>query len=130
MAKGWKHIPVQAILVLTAILIISGAGLFLQFNDHTYTATVTDKDRIFLNSDDGAASAYVVYTKDANGNVRVFRNSDSLFRWKWTSSDMQGYIEVGETYTFTVTGCRIPILSAYENIIKVEPADDGEFRTK
>jgi hypothetical protein len=77
---------------------------------------VTDKDRIY----DKDNSRYIVFTEDENGNVRVFENTDNLLRLKFSSSDLQGSISVGKTYTFTVVGVRVPILSMYENILKIE----------
>ena len=49
----------------------------------------------------------------------MFQNTDEWIRGKWNSSDIQGSLEVGKTYTVVVVGYRIPFLSCYENIISV-----------
>lgn len=81
----------------------------------TYRVTVTDKQR----ATQGASSMYLVFTKDLNGKVRVFKNVDSKFELKWNSSDMQGELEVGKTYDIKAYGIRFGLTSSYENIIKV-----------
>ena len=89
------------------------------FNDNEYTVTVTDKERVNKGDD----SKYLVYGDDNEGNSLVFENTDCMLRGKWNSSNIQGSIKVGNTYTFTVVGYRIPIFSSYQNIISVETAE-------
>ena len=69
-------------------------------------------------------------SSDGNGNVTdtyllftdagVFENSDSLFRGKFNSSDMQNSIEEGKTYRLYHYGYRMPFFSAYPNVYKIE----------
>ena len=84
----------------------------------TYRVTVTDKQR----ATQGNSSMYLVFTKDAKGKVRVFKNVDSKFELKWNSSDIQGELEVGKTYDIKAYGIRFGFTSSYENIIKVSAA--------
>lgn len=109
------------ILILASIImIVSVAFAFMSsFNDHEYTVTVTDKDRVVINTEDGTSSKYLIYTEDSTGQVRVFENTDNLFRFKWNSSDIQASLKIGETYTVEVVGYRVPFLSWYENIIAI-----------
>ena len=85
-------------------------------NDHDYIATVSDKERIVQSND----SFYLIFCNDSDGNYYELRNSDSLFRWKFDSSNIYNRIEVGKTYRFTVVGYRVGFLSMYENIIEFE----------
>lgn len=98
--------------ILLIYLIIS---IVWSFNSHTYTITITDKDRINKSN----TSYYLVYGDDEDGNTVVLKNKDSLWRWKWNSSDIQGQLKEGQTYKITVTGYRVPIFSQYENIINI-----------
>lgn len=50
----------------------------------------------------------------------VFEDSDSVPYLKFNSSDFYNELIPGKTYTFTVTGWRIPFLSAYPNIVSCE----------
>ena len=54
------------------------------------------------------------------GNYYEFKNDDELLRGKVNSSSVYNRLKVGQTYRLTVIGVRIPLLSTYQNIIKVE----------
>ncbi len=117
-----RNLIVKVLCIVGVVVVIAsciGVTIATTFNDHTYTATVTDKDRI-VKGEEGEDSYYIVFAKDDEGNYYEFKNEDNLFRGKFNSSSFQNQIEVGETYEFTVVGYRIPFFSAYENIIKFE----------
>jgi hypothetical protein len=81
-----------------------------------YSVRVVDKEVKTKRGD----SMYLVSTKSLDDDsVRVFRNQDTILKWKWNSSDVQGKLEVGKTYDVGAYGWRIPILSKYENITSV-----------
>lgn len=87
-------------------------------NDHTYTVTITDKERVTTQVAEGQTdSKYLIYGEDENGKTYVFEDTDTLFRGKFNSSDVYGALKEGETYELTVIGFRIHILNWYENII-------------
>ena len=108
---------VEVIVVLVGIMILFMIikPFVFSFNDTKYTVTITDKERTHSGSE-----KYLVFTEDENGNVMVFENADSLLRWKWDSSDLQGELKIGSTYEVTVVGYRVPIFSWYENIISIK----------
>jgi hypothetical protein len=107
-----KDFKVQIIVIALVLAIAIGFSACVNFNDHTYTIEVTDKERV--NYDDGGK--YLIYGRTGD-DIIVIENTDSLLRGKFNSSDIYAKIEVGKTYEFTVVGYRIPILSNYENII-------------
>lgn len=87
-------------------------------NDHKYTVTITDKERVTTQVAEGQTnSKYLIYGEDKNGKTYVFEDTDTLFRWKFNSSDVYGALKEGETYELTVIGFRVHILNWYENII-------------
>lgn len=87
-------------------------------NDHTYTVTITDKERVTTQfAKDNIDSKYLIYGEDENGKTYVFENTDTLFRGKFNSSDVFGALKEGETYELTVVGFRVHIFNWYENII-------------
>ncbi len=87
-------------------------------NDHTYTVTITDKERVTTQfAKDNIDSKYLIYGEDENGKTYVFENTDTLFRGKFNSSDVFGALKEGETYELTVIGFRVHIFNWYENII-------------
>ncbi len=87
-------------------------------NDHTYTVTITDKERVTTQVAEGQTdSKYLIYGEDENGKTYVFEDTDTLFRGKFNSSDVYGALKEGETYELTVIGFRVHIFNWYENII-------------
>lgn len=107
---------------LTAIALVVIAVIAIPVisfsNDHAYTVTITDKERVTTQVAEGQTdSKYLIYGEDENGKTYVFENTDTLFRWKFNSSDVFGALKEGETYELTVIGFRVHIFNWYENII-------------
>lgn len=108
-----ENIKVEIIIIILVLAVFLGGIALVSFNDHTYVVEVTDKERVNY-SDSGK---YLIYGQEDN-NTLVLKNTDSLLRGKFNSSDIYAELEIGKTYEFTVVGYRIPILSDYENIIE------------
>lgn len=106
-------------LVIIAVIVAIVVVPVMNFtNGHQYTITITDKERVTMQSDkDNISSKYLIYGEDENGKTYVFEDIDTLFRGKFNSSDVYGALKEGETYELTVIGFRIHILNWYENII-------------
>lgn len=107
---------------LTAIALVVIAVIAIPVisfsNDHAYTVTITDKERVTTQVAEGQTdSKYLIYGEDENGKTYVFEDTDTLFRWKFNSSDVFGALKEGETYELTVIGFRVHIFNWYENII-------------
>lgn len=111
------------IVVIVVIILVVLGNMYTSFNDHTYIATVTDKQRIVKNSNGDVDSYYLIFCKDDEGNYYEFKNEDLFIRGKFKSSTVYNQLEIGETYKFTVVGLRVGWLSWYENIIKFEKVD-------
>lgn len=79
----------------------------------TVEITVTDKERITESDGESVSSKYLIFAEG-----EVFENEDALFLGKWNSSDVQGQLKIGETYTVKVIGWRLPFFSMYRNIIE------------
>ena len=117
-----KNTRIFFVVVMIAIMLVSliGQEAIFNFNDTEYTITVTDKERIYTGSGNNSSSKYLVFGDDDNRNSLVFENTDCFIRGKWNSSNIQGQLKVGNTYKITVIGYRVPFLSWYQNIIKIE----------
>lgn len=75
-------------------------------NDHTYTVTITDKERVTTQVAEGQTdSKYLIYGEDENGKTYVFEDTDTLFRWKFNSSDVFGALKGGRN--LRINGYRI-----------------------
>jgi hypothetical protein len=109
---GYLTAIVLAVIAVIAVIVMNFS------NDHTYTVTITDKERVTTQVSEGQNdSKYLIYGEDENGKTYVFEDTDTLFRGKFNSSDVYGALKEGETYELTVIGFRVHILNWYENII-------------
>ena len=111
-SKKWIIGVVVAVLLVIFIAVPICSSYY---STKTYTITVTDKDI----KNYSKSSKYLVFTKLENGETKTFSIEDSLFKWRWNSSDVYAEIEIGKTYEVEVIGWRIPFFSEYENIMVV-----------
>jgi hypothetical protein len=103
-----------AFIVILVGAIAFGSAYYSTVED--VRVTVTDKERVCSRDGDGGTSCqYLVFTEG-----EVFANRDSLIFTKWNSSDVQGRLREGGTYDVRVAGWRVPLFSAYRNIIEVK----------
>lgn len=104
--------------IVVAVIAVIAFPVLNFSNDHQYTVTITDKERVITQSaQDNIDSKYLIYGEDKNGKTYVFEDTDTLFRGKFNSSDVYGALKEGETYELTVIGFRVHIFNWYENII-------------
>lgn len=99
--------------VVFLVLLFAFSGWYAYGTNDTLTAKVTNTERVCGSGQDGSCKWLVMTDKMS------FENVDSLFHWKWNSTDFQGKLEVGETYTLEYYGWRVPMMSAYPNIVGV-----------
>ena len=60
---------------------------------------------------------FMIYTSDG----RALKNVNSLWYWKWRSTELQAKLQKGKRYTATVYGWRIGAFNVYPNIVDVKP---------
>lgn len=118
----WEDNKVVCVFIIGCIMITLFITMFTSLNDHSYTATITDKVR----DNDNDNNRYLIFTELEDGSVLVLENTDSFLRGKFDSSDVYGDLKIGETYEFNVVGIRIPYMSWYENIISYELVENEE----
>ena len=112
-----------AIALVLVIIAVIAVPVINFSNDHKYTITITDKERVTTQVAEGQTdSKYLIYGEDENGKTYVFEDTDTLFRGKFNSSDVYGALKEGETYELTVIGFRVHIFNWYENIIDFKVA--------
>lgn len=108
-----KNIVKFIILFIFIIALVPSLVCCTSYNDHTYTITVTDKERVTYSE----SGKYLIYSTTSDGETKVLENTDNLFRGKFDSSDVYAELEVGKTYEVTVVGYRFGFANWYENII-------------
>lgn len=98
---------VAIILILSGLIVPSLTG----FHHENKTIHVNSKG-IFAK---GKSSKYLLYCDDTTYEI-----SDSYLYHRWDSSDWYGRVKEGSTYNVTVQGYRVPFLSWYQNVVKME----------
>lgn len=109
-----KVIPI----IIAGLLFVGAAIIFEYKTQDTIKITVTDKTSVVKSEEtDNGYKTYTVYR--IYSEQEVFELKDQLAFLKFNSSDIYAKIQIGQTYTFKVSGIRIPYLSIYRNIIEV-----------
>lgn len=107
--------------VVVSLVIIAPAASIWYAKGTQEQITFTVKEKLVKRSGSGSSSsdAYMVFTDHG-----VLENTDSLWNWKWNSSDVWSGLEVGKTYTATTYGWRVQFLSWYPNILVADVVAD------
>lgn len=112
-SSGDSPMPLGCALAVIAVIVLWAISyaIWLPQTDRTVTAKVL--------------KTWVSTTSEGHTNLigtdhGVFEDQDSLLYWKWSSSDYFSNVQAGDTCTFHVVGWRIPISSAYPNIVGME----------
>lgn len=113
-------IRIRSLIVIFMCILVT-AALFPHFIRHTYTITVSNKQ---INKQNGK-NMYMIYTQMDDGSVRTFKNINSIVEFKFNSDDIYGGMQIYRKYEIRAYGLRIPIISCYENIVKVKKVKDN-----
>lgn len=108
-------------LAFVGVALVGWAGFetAYQTQKETVTFTVTEKTN-FRSGGKSSGDKYLLFTTKADGKEEVFENSDSFLRWKFNSSDVQGHLKDGQTYTAEAIGFRNNFWSIYRNVTNVK----------
>jgi len=107
---------VLGIFLFALLIIVAAVALPIwQYwgTEHDVNVTVKEKWVKYQGGD----AKYLV--SDTNGNI--YEITDSLWKWKWNSSDQYAEMQTGQNYTIGLFGKRVPFFSAYPDVITVKP---------
>lgn len=68
-----KNIAKFIILFIFIIALVSSLVCCTSFNDHTYTITVTEKERVTY----AESSKYLIYSTTSDGETKVFEKKEN-----------------------------------------------------
>ncbi|MEM8833485.1 MAG: DUF1523 family protein [Pseudomonadota bacterium] len=118
--------------IATAIVLGVGVSLSALYNYGTsdnVDITVTRTERVTSGYGEDATSKYMVSTtRDDDGEIEVFRNTDSWLRLKFRSADLQAQLIEGESYNCDVYGWRFGLFSMFRNIVACTSNDNGQVQ--
>jgi hypothetical protein len=109
------------IATIIGISVCLGRAISKAYDKTEYVVVVNDK----WTKKDSSKDKYLVSVTDVDNESEqmVFEITDSLFAWRWDSSDLYAKIEPGKIYRMTVGGSRVPIFSWYPNIYEADQID-------
>lgn len=104
---------IPSIIIIISVIIIIIMGLFGKYMN-VKKLEIEVKDKYVKNYND--TSKYIVVDKNNNS----YEVTDLLLRFKFNSTDIYNKLEKNRKYKIEISGFRIPFLSSYPNINKVE----------
>lgn len=114
--KKIKNIITTFTIVIALVCVIGGFICFPYLTCSKDIVTI-NKTEVKRNK---TSDKYLIFATNSEGEKIVLENTDSIAFFKFNSSDIQGDIEIGETYKIKTSGIRMPFLSMYKNIIDIE----------
>ena len=106
-------------LIISFIILLGLIMLFPHFFRNTYIVTIANK-RVITS---GNIDTYLIYTQEEDGNIKIFENSNSLLEFKIHSDDVYWGLIINRKYEIKAYGLSIPLISYYQNIIRVRGVD-------
>jgi hypothetical protein len=111
-------VKVITLIIIIAVL-VGTCGAYQCGTQDTTVRKVTGKENVVH----GDSSKYLIYTEKGE----PLENTDTIFHGKFNSSTFYNRLESGSCYKFDVYGFRMPIFSAYRNIIGYEEVECDKF---
>lgn len=107
---------------IIGIFIILGLIIFFpHFFRNTYIVTIANK-RVITSKN---TNRYLIYAQTEDGNIKVFQDKNSLLEFKIHSEDVYWGLTLNRKYEIKAYGLNIPLLSTYQNIVKVKGIKQG-----
>ncbi|QGZ17192.1 secreted protein [Arthrobacter phage DrYang] len=104
--------------LVVAVLLITIAAVTQGASKQAQTCTVTGKHMTTDVHDGKSVRVYQVETSDCG----VMRVEDNALQGVFNSADLFANVREGQRYRFTTVGWRVPFLSAFPTIVKMEKA--------
>jgi hypothetical protein len=102
--------------IISVFIIVGAIKVFPHFFRNTCIVTITNKRIVRSNN----TNKYLIYSQTEDGNIRVFENADSILELKFKSDDLFWGLGIYKKYEIKAYGLNIPLLSYYQNIIRVK----------
>jgi hypothetical protein len=106
-------------LLFFLVLILIGWGIFsLSFNLNHSSDSVVVLEKWTKVVD--RTGKYLISATNDKGEIEVFEIRDSWINFFWSSADLYASIQPTKTYQFSLFGWRIPLISTYRCIYKIQ----------
>ena len=106
--------------ILFGILALFFKPFYVYLTKRKVVFTVKDKGTLtngaVINGNGSTYTDFMVYTTDN----KSYKNVNTIWYWKWRSTELQASLDKGKIYQATIYGWRIGMFDVYPNIIKVK----------
>ncbi len=102
--------------IITLIVMLGISIFFPHFFRNTYVVTIVNKREIIHDN----VHSYLIYTQIEDGSIKVFKDMNSLIEFKMHSDNLYWALAINRKYEIKAYGLNIPLISSYQNIIKVK----------
>lgn len=111
------------IIILVAAILFFTTPLYVYCTKRTVQFIVKEKGTLthgYVTNGNGQTwTEFMIYTQDN----RSFKNINTIWYWKWHSTELQTKLEVGKKYSAKIYGWRIGLLDIYPNLINADKID-------
>ena len=95
-------------------------GLYAYCTKRETVFTIKDRGTLthgYVSEGNGSTwTNFMIYTKDG----RALKNVNTLWYWKWRSTELQAKMQKGKKYRAVIYGWRIGAFNIYPNIVSVK----------
>lgn len=95
------------------------SGCYARGTRRKTTFVVKEKGTLthgYVNEGNGSTwTNFMIYTRDG----RALKNVNTIWYWKWRSTELQAKLQKGKKYSATIYGWRIGAFNIYPNIVDV-----------
>jgi len=106
--------------IFIAFLVFFIGGIYARGTRRTITFVVKEKGTLthgYVNEGNGSTwTNFMIYTKEG----RALKNVNSIWYWKWRSTELQAKLQKGKKYTAVIYGWRIGAFNIYPNIVSAK----------
>lgn len=107
---------VSALLIFCCLI----SGCYARGTRRKIVFTVKEKGTLthgYVNEGRGSTwTNFMIYTRDG----RALKNVNTIWYWKWRSTELQAKLQKGKKYSATIYGWRIGAFNVYPNIVDVK----------
>ncbi len=106
--------------IIFSIITLLFKPFYVYLTKRKVVFTVKDKGTLthgsVVNGNGSTYTNFMVYTTDN----KSYKNVNTIWYWKWRSTELQAYLDKGKKYQATIYGWRIGMFDIYPNIISAD----------
>ncbi len=124
----WQELVGAFIIFGFAFVFFLINGVYARGTRRNIVFTVKEKGTLthgYVNEGKGNTwTNFMIYTRDG----RAFKNVNTIWYWKWRSTELQAKMSKDKKYSATIYGWRIGAFNIYPNIVNVKEIKEKKHK--